>query len=300
MAVDVGGTSVKGALLDRRGRVLTERRVRTPVDEGPERVIAAIEDVAAELADIGSGTVRAAGVAVPGQVDPVAGVARYAANLGLRDAPLRDRVAARLGLPVVLTHDVRAASVAERDFGAARGVRNVVVVVIGTGIAATLVCDDRPLGGDLGLAGELGHVPVRPGGERCPCGQRGCLEVYASASGIARRYRAAGGADPGDLGAAAVVQRLTTDAVAARIWDEAIAALVTALVTATMLADPELFVLGGGLSAAGGKLLEPLRHGVAGGLTWRPAPRIALSPLGESAGRLGAGLLAWRLADEGR
>lgn len=297
VAVDVGGTTIKGALIDRSGVIRSEQRLPTPVAAGPAAVLVAVESVAARLSERGGDRVAAAGVVVPGQVDPHHGIVRYAANLGLRDAPLRERVSRRLGVPVVLGHDVGAAGVAERQWGAARGVADALIVVVGTGIAAMLVSGRQQLVGAIGSAGELGHVPVRPGGERCACGQLGCLEVYASAAGIVRRYRSAGGADPGDRGAAGVLARIGTDPVAAEVWQDAIGALVSGLVTVTMLIDPELIVVGGGLSAAGADLLRPLRSGLAGGLAWRAAPRVELSPLGEAAGRLGAGVLAWRMLD---
>lgn len=292
VAVDVGGTGVKGMLVDEDGRVAASAQAPTPVGEGPDAVVAAVLRFAGELAGrAGPDSVAALGIVVPGSVDAAAGIARYAANIGWRDVPLRDLLTAQLGVPVVVEHDVRAAGVAELVLGSAHGAADCAIVVIGTGIAGVIISGGRPLHGAIGLAGELGHMPVRPGGEVCACGQLGCLETYASAGAIARRYARDGGAA---LSAQEVVERVDADPLAARVWNEAVGALVDAVIITTMAVDPAVVVLGGGLSQAGDRLVDPLRAGVAAGLTWRPPPRIDLSPLGARAGRYGAAVLAWQ------
>ena len=126
-------------------------------------------------------------------------------------------------MPVVVEHDVRAAGVAEVVLGSAQGADDCVIVVIGTA-SRGMVSGGRPVHGATGLAGELGHVPVRPGGEICACGQRGCLETYASAGAIARRYVRAGG-EP--LSSVEIVSRLGTDALADRVWSEGVEGAAT-------------------------------------------------------------------------
>jgi glucokinase len=218
------------------------------------------------------------------------GVLRYATNLGVRDLPLRELVSATVALPTVVGHDVAAAALAE----SAAIDRDLLFVGLGTGIAAGLVTDGRLLRGVSGMAGELGHICVVPGGEACACGQLGCLEVYASAAGIARRYaRAAGDAD-----AATIVARLATDPVAATVWAGATEALSQALATAVQLLDPAVVVLGGGLAEAGPALFDPVRAGLEARLRWRPAPEIRPALLGTDASRAGAALLAWRLVGD--
>ena len=146
------------------------------------------------------------GVVVPGAVDADAGRAVFSANLGFRDVPLREIVAEATGLPALLEHDVRAAGVAEQELGATAGVDDYVLAVIGTGIAAVIQTGGRARRrAQPSVPGELGHIPVWPGGEQCSCGQRGCLERYASAAAIARRYAQAGG-EPG-LSAVEVLAR---------------------------------------------------------------------------------------------
>jgi len=238
-------------------------------------------------------TVRAVSVVVPGIVDVAAGRAVFAGNLGFRDLPLRDRLAALTGLPTLLEHDVRAAGVAERTIGAARGNGDHIIAVCGTGIAASLATGGAVIAGAGGVAGEFGHLSVWPDGERCECGQRGCLERYASAAAIARRYVALGG-EPG-TSAREVAARRGTDAAAARAWGEACEALGIALAGAAALLDPDLIVISGGLSEAGPALLDPVAAELEQRLVWRETvPQLRASPLGGRAGVLGAAVLGWR------
>lgn len=144
--------------------------------------------------------------------------------------------------------------------------------------------------GEGGAAGEFGHVTVVPDGELCSCGQRGCVEVYASAGNVLRRYREAGGEQADDT--REVVRRVDSDPVAALVWQEAIAALAAGIVMLTAVLDPGTIVLGGGLGQAGDRLLVPLRRSVADRLTWRKPPRIEQSLVGPAAGLAGAALLA--------
>jgi glucokinase len=291
VAVDLGGTTIKGTVVDAASNTLSERSRPTPAADGPDAVITALLELIAELrADY---EISAVGVVVPGHVDGAGGRAIYSANVGFRNVPLRDIVAQATGLPALLEHDVRAAGVAEDALGATAGVEDYLLAVIGTGIAAVLKTGGRAVSGAISLPGELGHIPVWPGGEPCSCGQRGCLERYSSAAAITRRYAAAGG-EPG-LPAGEVLARRADDVTAARVWDEATESLALAFTTCTYLLDPELIVIAGGLSAAGDELLTPVQEALARLVLWRPVPAVRLSPLGARAGLLGAALLAQRL-----
>lgn len=299
VAIDVGGTGMKCALVDGAGRVVHAERHPTGAQRGPEAVVETILSVAAALAELGSAKgreVRAAGLAVPGVIDEAAGVAVWSANVGFRDVPLRDMLAARLGLPAVLGHDVRAGGVAEARLGAGRGHRHVLVMPIGTGIAAAHVVDGRAFAGAHGAAGEIGHIVVRPGGAPCGCGARGCLEAEASASAIGRAYSAVVGREV----TAAEVARLAAggDPEAVRVWADAIDALADGLHTGLTLFDPEVIVIGGGLAEAGDALLRPLDTALVAKLTFQRRPRIVRAALGDEAGCLGAGLLALSTVEE--
>ena len=291
VAVDVGGTTIKSATVDADTRLLDTSHRATP---GAADVVDAVCAEIALLRGRSVPTVHAVGLVLPGIVDAAAGIARYSANIGWRDLPIRDLVAERTGLPVSIEHDVRAAGLAEADRGAARQSRSTLYVAIGTGIAAAVIEGGTALAGATNQAGELGHLPVYPDGERCACGQRGCAETYASAAALPRRYAAAGG-DPGVRDAPGVVARATAgDPAARRVFDEAVTALGRALVTATLLLDPELIVLGGGLSLAGPALLEPVAAALSGGLAWRRAPGLVAARFGADSGRVGAALVGRR------
>ncbi len=293
VAVDVGGTSIKAGRIDEAGGLSKEVTLATPVADGPQAVVAAIRSTIRSL--VGTGGVAAVGLVVPGDVDSDAGIARFAANVGWRDAPLRELVHADTGLPTVLEHDVRAAGLAERAVGLARGVEDSLVAVVGTGIAAVVTAAGRHVPGARRLAGELGHLPVWPDGEPCPCGQRGCLERYASAASISRRYAERSGHTEQ---APEIARRRSSDPDAAAVWAEATTALGIALAACTMLLDPALIVLSGGLSHAGSGLLDPVRDVLTERVVWRDRPEVVLSTLGSRAGMLGAAILAWRAVGE--
>jgi glucokinase len=297
VAVDVGGTRIKAAVVSQAGISGRELMRPTPTADGPDAVVTELVSVVTELiADPAGAEIAAVGVVVPGVVDPVTGRAEFSANLGFRDLPLRDIVAGGTGLPAVLGHDVTAAGLAERRVGLCAGIDEHLVAVIGTGIAAVIHSGGRTIGGSGGIAGELGHIPVWPGGERCSCGQQGCLERYASAAAVERRYRDRSGRE--GLTAHDVVALIATDDDARAAWDDATEALALALATCTMLLDPELIVLAGGLSEAGSTLLAPVRAKLADLIAWRDPPPVAVSPFGSRAGLLGAALLAWEAAGE--
>lgn len=292
-AVDVGGSRMKGALVDPAGHAAFTERRPTPVAAGSDAVVSALSDFAADLLGRGrqlGADVPAAGIAVPGIVDDDRGIAVYSANLGWRALALRSVLETRLDVPVAFGQDVRSGGLAESRIGAGRGVRDLVFVPVGTGIAAALLADGRPVTGD-GYAGELGHVVVDPDGAACRCGGRGCLETVASASAIARRYAERTGRAPGD--AAEVAARVRAgEADACAVWDEAVQALAGALATCATLLAPELVVIGGGLARSGELLLSPLRAALEARLTFQRRPRLVRAELGEDAGCLGAGLRA--------
>ncbi|ARC56262.1 Glucokinase [Frondihabitans sp. 762G35] len=292
VAVDIGGTTIKGAAFDDRGALLDRLTVPTFGVES-----SAVESLAAlvgrlEGAIAGGGRRLAGiGVASPGLVDPVHGRVSFAANLGWSDLPLVDILTERFGVPVALEHDGRAAARAERAarIAAGRDGDEFVFVPIGTGISAAIVTGGVVVQGATGGAGEFGHVQVVPDGELCTCGQRGCIEVYASASAIVRRYRAQGGTSTGLT--REITEAVDDDPVAARVWDAAVGALATGITGLAALLDPTAIVIGGGLGEAGERLLVPLRARVAEHLGWRVPPLIEQSLVGPGAGLEGAALL---------
>ncbi|MCB5908267.1 ROK family protein [Streptomyces pinistramenti] len=299
IALDVGGTGMKAALAGADGTLLYEARRPTGREHGPEAVVEAVLGFAAELRDIGKtrfgSTAAAAGVAVPGIVDEAAGLAVYSANLGWRNVPMRALLSAHLGgVPVALGHDVRTGGLAEGRIGAGQGAGRFLFVPLGTGIAGAIGIEGRIETGAHGSAGEIGHIVVRPGGPPCGCGQRGCLEALASAAAIGRDWAAACG-DP-EAGAADAAKAVASgDPRAAAVWQNAVDALADGLVTGLTLLDPQTLIIGGGLAEAGDTLFVPLREAVRRRVTFQRLPSIVPAALGDAAGCLGAGLLAWDL-----
>ncbi|WP_328682255.1 ROK family protein [Streptomyces sp. NBC_00343] len=299
IALDVGGTGMKAALVGAEGELLHRARRATGRERGPDAVVEHILGFAAELRAYGEEhygqPATAAGVAVPGIVDAERGIAAYSANLGWRDVPLRDLLAARLGgVPVALGHDVRTGGLAEGRIGAGKGADRFLFVPLGTGIAGAIGIDGRVEAGAHGFAGEIGHIVVRPGGTPCPCGQTGCLERYASAAAVTEAWAAVSG-DPGADAADCAKAVASGDPRAQKVWQEAVDALADGLVTALTLLDPRTIIIGGGLAEAGETLFTPLREAVRARITFQKLPSIVPAALGDTAGCLGAGLLAWDL-----
>lgn len=297
VAFDVGGTDIKAALFDRDGRMLGLSRTPTPhrgadtAEAVLERVQALTLQFARDFPDV---TPIAAGLIAPGLVDDDHGIGIQAINLNWKDVPFKQLAEARLHIPSSFSHDVRAAGEAEYRLGAARSYRDVVVIVIGTGIAGSIFIDGHAhIAG--GYAGEIGHAIVDPAGEHCICGARGCLETVASAGAIARRYQEITGIRP--AGSREVLERAQADdPIARKVWDDALDALSLSIAQLTAFLAPQAVVIGGGLSQAGDALFEPLRERVDALLSFHRRPALVPAMIGENAGLIGAALRARDLA----
>jgi glucokinase len=197
-------------------------------------------------------------------------------------------------VPVALGHDVRTGGLAEGRIGAGKGADRFLFVPLGTGIAGAIGIAGSIEAGAHGYAGEIGHIVVRPDGPDCGCGQRGCLETLASASAVSRAWAAASGDPEADAADCAKAVE-SGDPAAVRVWQNAVDALAAGLVTALTLLDPRTLIIGGGLAEAGETLFVPLRAAVEERVTFQKLPHIVPAALGDTAGCLGAGLLAWDL-----
>ncbi|OLR94016.1 ROK family protein [Actinokineospora bangkokensis] len=289
VAVDIGGTAVKAALVS--AELVALRELRRPSERAGGAV--ALAPVAAMITELAADAeVVGVGVVVPGIVDDAAGVVRAAVNLGWVDLPLRAELAAAVGLPLRVGHDVRAGGLAEFTVGAAAGVANAFFTAIGTGIAAAAKVDGHLLAGG-GYAGEFGHIVVDQAGDVCGCGTVGCLETLAAAPALPRRYRALTGVE---RTAQEIAGLVGADPAATLVWEDAVRALGTALHTAVTLFGPEVVVLGGGLSEAGAALVDPVAADLDRRLSFQRRPRVVRAALGQQAGRAGAALMAWEAA----
>jgi len=307
IGVDVGGTKVAAGVVDEAGTVLATTRRPTP-SASPSDVEDVIAACVAELRQDHS--VEAVGVGAAGFIDAGRSRVFVAPNLSWRDEPLRDAVAARVGLPVVVENDANAAAWAEHQFGAGRGEPHLVVVTVGTGIGGGIVLDGRLYRGRFGVGAEFGHMQVEKAGRRCGCGQHGCWEQYCSGrallheareiADVQRAYGARllelGDGRPEGIQAPEVTQAAREgDPAALDCFEEVGGWLGQGLADLAAVLDPGAFVIGGGVADAGELLLAPARRAYADRLTgtaYRPHAEIRLAELGNSAGLVGAADLA--------
>jgi glucokinase len=287
LAVDVGGTTIKAELVDRAGTVVASEQRPTPHGHHARDAVAEVGHTLLALRH--DARVVGAGVVVPGLVDRAAGIATYSANIGWRDLELVRSLGAAWRLPVRVGNDVASGGVAEHRLGAGVGTQDLVFVPVGTGIAASIVSGGHLVTGHRGETAEIGHLAARPG-VPCACGRDGCLEAVASASAIARRYTALSGHQV--VGADEVASRLSTDAVARQVWQDAVEALADGLAVVSLLVGPALVVIGGGLSRAGDALLDPLRVALRERTPVVHPAEVTASALGDRGGVVGAALLA--------
>ncbi len=287
LAVDVGGTTIKAELVDRSGTAVASEKRPTPHGHPARDAVAEVGRIL--LAQRPDAPVVGAGVVVPGLVDRGAGIATYSANLGWADLELVRSLGAEWRLPVRVANDVASGGVAEHRLGAGVGTEDLVFVPIGTGIAASIFSGGHLVTGHRGETAEIGHLAVRTG-VPCACGRDGCLEAIASASAIARRYTALSGDQV--TGARDVAARLSTDAVARQVWQDAVEALADGLGIVSLLVGPALVVIGGGLSRAGEALVDPLRLALRERTPLVHPADVAASALGDRGGVIGAALLA--------
>ncbi|MBF6128250.1 ROK family protein [Nocardia brasiliensis] len=291
LGLDVGGTTIKGEITDRAGEVLAVATVATPQGEAAFEAMGALGDqLLAELPAAQRDRVRRAAVVLPGIVDSVRSIAVFSSNVGWRDVHIGDRFRDRWGIPVLIEHDVAVAGWAEWRFGAGRGYDNVCVVILGTGISGTLSVGGHLVRSSYGQVGEYGHIPVRPDGLPCPCGNTGCVETVASGASIARAYTRRTGREI--KGAAEVFALVETDPDAKAVLVDAVDALADGLIGIVHAACPELIILGGGLAGAGAALTDPLHQAIADRLRLVPAPHVVLGEYGARAGLMGAALFA--------
>ena len=307
--VDLGGTKIQAVVVGRGSRVLGAGRRETPKQGGPGAVAAEISQAvrdAAAAAGIAPGELSGVGIGAPGSIDAAAGTVLQVPNVEGLNEPfaLAPAIGASLGLPATLGNDVNVAVEAERRFGAGRGVRSFLGVFWGTGVGGGLVVDGRLLVG-RGSAGEIGHVCAKPGGRRCNCGLRGCVEAYAGRGALEARARKESRKRKTvlfDLQRKRGRDRLTSgvwlralddgDAVARELLEEAVEALGVGIGSAVTLLDVEAVVLGGGLGERlGPRWLGRIERAARPHTFFREAPEYRLAELGDLGGAIGASLL---------
>jgi glucokinase len=315
LGIDVGGTKVAGGLVTLGGAVVATARRATPgtsVRETEDTIVAVVEELAARY----DGEIVGVGVGAAGWFDRTGDTVLFSPHLAWRNSALRGDLAARLRWPLWVGNDADAAAWAEYRFGAARGADLALMITLGTGIGGGIVLDGRLRRGSHGVAGEWGHMRVVPDGRLCACGNRGCWEQYASGTAlaqtareVARTSRAAAGRLLELVGGDA--ERLTGEdvATAAAGGDPLARELVAevgewlgqGIADLAAILDPEVVVIGGGVSTLGELVLAPARERLDRSLPgrgFRPGPRVVAAELGPEAGLIGAADLS-RLSPSG-
>lgn len=302
VGIDIGGTKIAAALVDESGQILREARVATPMGDGDEivnAVVALVEELAA------GGSVIGVGVAAAGFIDARQAKVLYAPNLSWRNYPFKAKLEALLPYEVIIENDANAAGWAEFRYGAGRGTKNMTMLTIGTGVGGAVIADSKMLRGGFGIAGELGHIRVVPDGRLCGCGAHGCIEQYGSGTALLRAARELADSseesgsrlrelreEAGELTGEQVYQAiLEGDAGALRLLRELGAWLGQTIASLSAVLDPELVVIGGGVSSAGELLLEPIREAYLANMPargFRPELQLKIAEFVNDAGVVGA------------
>lgn len=308
IGIDIGGTKILGALVDEHGQILFESRVPSPAQD-PDKMVDVVVALIEEITAKATGVIVGVGVAAAGFIDADQSTILYAPNLNWRNEPLRERLQARLAHKVVIENDANAAGWAEYKFGAGRGAKDMVMLTLGTGVGGAVIADYKLRRGGFGIGGELGHVRVVQDGRQCGCGRKGCVEQYASGTAVLKAAKKLAGSngpagtrlrelkqEHGELTGLLVYQALLEkDHGALQVVNEAGAYLGQAMGTITAVLDPQVYVIGGGLSEAGDLILEPIRQAFLKDLPargFRPEAKIVTAQFTNQAGVIGAADLA--------
>ncbi|MGH3354890.1 MAG: ROK family glucokinase [Nocardioidaceae bacterium] len=309
IGVDIGGTKIAAGVVDEDGRIVEQARRESPAKD-TKAMGAAIADAVGALRE--EYTVEGVGLGAAGFVDAGRSTVLFAPNLAWRDEPLKAELQSHVDLPVVVENDANAAAWGEFQFGAGHDVDDLLLVTVGTGVGGGLVLDGELYRGAFGVAAEIGHIRVMPGGHLCGCGNRGCWEQYGSGTAMMREVHEV--ARAGSPLAAALLDRaggeveditgqMVTkaaqegDGFAIEMLTETGRWLGEGIATLAAVLDPALVALGGGVAEAGDLLLDPVRDAFRKSLTGRrhrPELEIRTARLGNSAGLIGAADLARR------
>lgn len=302
IGIDIGGTKIAGALVDEAGQIIRDARVATPAGDSS----AIVDAVVGLVEELSSGEmVIGVGVAAAGFIDAEQANIVYAPNLSWRNEPFKAKLEARLSIPVIIENDANAAGWAEFRYGAGRGSKHMTMLTIGTGVGGAVIADSQMLRGGFGIAGELGHIRVVPNGRLCGCGAHGCIEQYGSGTALLRAARELADSDEpngarlrelrhsaGELtGDQVYLAILEHDAGALAILSELGSWLGQTIASLSAVLDPEIVVIGGGVSAAGDLLLEPIRQAYLEnmpGRGFRPELKLKVAEFVNDAGVVGA------------
>lgn len=307
MGLDVGGTFVKGIILDENGKAVCEGDIPTSTGYGLVDCMEALAEQLVRRCGAVFSDLKGVGVGCPGMIDSRRGVVIFAGNLILKDYPLAKLLKERLGVPVKVCNDAHTAALGETRFGAGKGYKNSVLVTLGTGVGGGVVINGKLYEGMKSVGTEIGHMVIERGGEMCTCGRCGCFETYASARALTKRtkwameedtssemwktytYETADGRTP--------FEYMDTDRTARKVVDWYLKYLACGLVNLANIFRPQVIMIGGGVANQGSRLITPLQKlvdaEIFGGTGYAPV-LVTCASLGSKAGSYGAAALAMK------
>lgn len=305
--IDLGGTFVKGAIIDEDGKIIIKSKTPTEAEKGADAVVENIAALCSELlkkSGMKKEDISAIGMGVPGMIDSDKGIVVTSNNLGWREFHIAKKLTELTGLPVKTANDANAAALGEMKFGFGGIYKNVILLTLGTGVGGGIVIDGKLVEGNRGAGAELGHTVIEFNGESCTCGRRGCLEAYASATALIRDTKRAMEAHKDsklwEVGSLDAVNGKTafdyydTDEYAKAVVDSYIAHLACGIANMANIFRPDAVILGGGVCAQGDTLLTPLQKIVNESLFGKelgPSVKVLCAKLENDAGCLGAAAL---------
>lgn len=309
IGIDLGGTNIAVGVVTEAGSILAEASTKTLYQRPYQEIVKDMADCtfkALEKAGLTVDDVKSIGIGIPGVGDSKTGKVIFCTNLGWANIPLRDELQKYINKPVLIDNDANVAALAESYAGVSAGCQSSVFLTLGTGVGGGIVINGKTWGGAHGRGGEVGHMTLIPDGVPCTCGNNGCLERYCSATAIIRMAQqecmgypengilAKAGGDVNKINAKTVIDAAKEgDEVAMRVFKQYTQNLALAINTITAFFDPEMIVLGGGVSHAGEFLTDAVRALLPRYIMFKalPGPRLELARLGNEAGVIGAAML---------
>jgi glucokinase len=316
IGIDVGGTGIKIGVVDAEARIVAQGETPTKVGRPYQEIIRDMADCMLKTlqeSGYGEGDVESIGIGIPGIADAKTGQVIFCTNMGWKDVPLRSELQKYLNKPVHIDNDATVAGFAESICGVSAGCHSSVFITLGTGVGGGIVIGGRPWSGFHGVGSEIGHIPMDIGGEPCSCGNYGCLERYCSATAVIRMGRQAAKQHPeslinelcgGDLDALSAKTVFDAakegDDVAMKVFNRYVDYLCKAIYMIIAFLDPEMIVLGGGVSKAGSFLVDAVQERIPRYLLFKTLPysRGEIASLGADAGIIGAAMLGKQPMEE--
>ncbi len=307
MGLDIGGTSIKGIIMDETGKVYAEDSIPTACGEALAGCCLELADRLLSESGNVSSDLKAVGIGCPGMIDSQGGKVVFAGNLRLKDYPLAQLIKDKLGVDVSICNDANAAALGEAKFGAGKGYTNSVLITLGTGIGGGIIVDGKLFEGYKSVGAEIGHMVIEKDGLQCSCGRKGCFERYASARALEQYTRKIMEEDTSTAmwntytektaTAKTPFEYMDTDKAARKIIDWYLKNLTCGCVNIANIFRPEVIMIGGGVAAQGSRLIDPLQKLVNaelfGGTSYAPV-KVTVASLGPKAGEYGAIALALR------